>query len=378
MPKVDEALHFDDYRDQTAVKHDLLEAYLNPYFHILKDDHPHLLYIDGFAGEGVYNSNGKLHFGSPLRAMKLVADTPNLTDKVDFCFIEKRDEAFPVLKNAVESFHREHPTVRKPKLYHASFEQGLQQFLDARGNRLPPTFLFVDPCGVAGTSFQAIKQVVSFRSCEAFILYNIAGVRRIIGQGKVGPALLGLMGSEERARQMISLGGERALLDCYLDTLRKDLGLTFLIPFRIEFSDKRQTSHYLIHATKNKRGFAIMKDIMWMRGRSPEGDGCFEFTQASHTGVKYMSLFEEVPDDKQAILKALATGPKVVSYFTEDWVVRPDDVGCRSSYRTALLELEQDRKIEVIKDGLPVPASARPRPKGKVTIAEHYDVRLCA
>jgi hypothetical protein len=51
---------------------------------------------------------------------------------------------------------------------------------------------------------------------------------------------------------------------------------------------------------------------------------------------------------------------------------------CESSYREALLELENDRKIEVLgKDGNNVvPVNARRRPKGKATLAKDYYVRL--
>lgn len=183
--------------------------------------------------------------------------------------------------------------MHRPKLLHRKFDKGIQEYLAERGNKLPPTFLFVDPCGVAGTSFQTIKQVMSFKSSEAFIFYNIAGVKRIVGTNKLGPALLRLMGSKERGDEMLALSGERQLLDCYLNAVQKDMGMKFTIPFRIEFEDKKLTGHYLIHASKNELGFAIMKDVMWMRGRSADGQGSFEFTQASHTGVRYLSLFKE-------------------------------------------------------------------------------------
>ena len=36
MASSDDKKHFEDYREQTQVKHDILAAYLRPYFHILK------------------------------------------------------------------------------------------------------------------------------------------------------------------------------------------------------------------------------------------------------------------------------------------------------------------------------------------------------
>ena len=50
MASSDDKKHFEDYREQTQVKHDILAAYLRPYFHILKARSNNLIYIDAFAG----------------------------------------------------------------------------------------------------------------------------------------------------------------------------------------------------------------------------------------------------------------------------------------------------------------------------------------
>lgn len=59
--------HFDDYREQTQVKHSILAAYLPAYYHILKRSNKNLVYIDGFAGPGAYvqTRTGKTFDGSP-------------------------------------------------------------------------------------------------------------------------------------------------------------------------------------------------------------------------------------------------------------------------------------------------------------------------
>jgi hypothetical protein len=41
--------------------------------------------------------------------------------------------------------------------------------------------VFVDPCGVEGTCFETIKKVMACQSSEAFVFFNIDGVRRIFG-----------------------------------------------------------------------------------------------------------------------------------------------------------------------------------------------------
>ena len=71
MAKDNDRKHFEDYREQTKVKHEILAAYLDPYFTIVGSANPSLLYIDGFAGPGAYKKadTGEVFDGSPLRAL---------------------------------------------------------------------------------------------------------------------------------------------------------------------------------------------------------------------------------------------------------------------------------------------------------------------
>ena len=59
--------HFEEYREQTRVKHEILEKYLRAYLHVLKGRNNNLLFIDGFAGPGAYQNNGSSQPGSPIR-----------------------------------------------------------------------------------------------------------------------------------------------------------------------------------------------------------------------------------------------------------------------------------------------------------------------
>jgi hypothetical protein len=81
---------------------------------------------------------------------------------------------------------------------------------------------------------------------------------------------------------------------------------------------------------------------------------------------------------KRAILDELSTGPKCVDLFYNEWVIRPDDLYCHSAYREALLELERERRIEVLdKDGAtPKPSTARRIQNGKRTLGSGHYVRL--
>jgi three-Cys-motif partner protein len=204
MSKSKDREHFEDYREQTAVKHEILAAYLPAYFHILKAGNKNLLLIDGFAGRGTYTNSttGDSVDGSPLRAIKLIAETPAFHDKVSTIFIESDDVLFSQLETTVGEFYAQHQEIRKPHCIHGTFAQRVGEVLSTVNGKLAPTFLFVDPCGVSGASFDTIRAVMKCDKCEAFVFFNIDGVRRIAGLEKLSHVLIDLMGSQPRAQKL--------------------------------------------------------------------------------------------------------------------------------------------------------------------------------
>jgi three-Cys-motif partner protein len=378
--------HFEDYRAQTQVKHEILAAYLEPYFRIVGTTNKNLVYLDGFAGPGTYQKadTGEPIDGSPLRALKLIAGNETFSKKVSTLFIEEDEVLHDQLEKVVAEFATSHLRIRKPKTACCTFSEGVRKLLESVKSKLAPTFLFVDPCGVAGTSFETIKSVMVCKSSEAFIFFNIDGVRRIAGLEKLSSVLIELLGSKKRAETLFAAlqktmdvgKRERMILESYKQALREDMGVKYTIPFRVESQEVKKTSHYLIHATNHHLGFKIMKEVMWSRGHSETGQGDLQFVQASRTD--YIPLIDPNYVVKDDILESLATGPKCVNLFYSDWVLRPDDLLCQPAYKQALLELEESGEIEVLdKDGrTPKPAKSRRQLKGKPTLGEGYHVRL--
>src|SRR5260370_12037137 len=204
MAKGNDREHFEDYREQTQVKHSILAAYLPAYYHILKRWSNNLVYIDGFAGPGSYvQAETREPFdGSQILALQLIASNEDFSKQVSTIFIESDYVLFNQIKDRVESFYKRHPNIRKPLYRLGTFSDTLNEILGRLGGRLAPTFLFVDPCGVSGASFDTIRAVMVNDKCEAFIFFNIDGVRRIAGVSALSHVLAQLMGSEERAKTL--------------------------------------------------------------------------------------------------------------------------------------------------------------------------------
>jgi len=388
MPsKVDS--HFEDYKEQTRIKHEILTKYLKPYFEIrAKGNHDNLVYIDAFAGCGEYKSDAGAQPGSPIRALATFASLKSgIGGKVTSIFIEERKAFFDELVAAVLKFAPESKGLRTPHLSHGTFESEVNDLLSAlraKNAQLAPSFLFADPCGVDGLKFSALIRYLKEAQGEAFLFFNYSGVTRIAGVGyKAGGTLVNLLGGDDRARSLIErLEGQNAdakeeiIIAAYLEALDYEIKDLFSTAFRIEFEDKRSTSHYLIHLTRNDLGFKLMKEIMWPLGRTNEGDGALSLEQASVAGNRplFRPRWDEV---KASILRDLqaAAGPLATNYFYDTLSSQRGNQLCRPAYRKALLELEAAGRVIIKKGDNITTAATRPK-RGGPTLGDNYSIHL--
>jgi three-Cys-motif partner protein len=377
--------HFDNYRTQNAVKHTIVEKYLKPYFDILAKAHSRINYIDGFAGPGHYEST---ILGSPLRAMKLVGDHARWHDIVRLFFVEPRSDHFSDLDAAVQELRKETGDTVKPLLRQGKFADHIGSLvgqLDKEFKTLAPSFLFVDPCGVEGVDFRVICDILRRDGCEVFIFFNASGVHRILAakqDGGSSATLESLLGSKDRVdeldRRMATrepdLPPEDLLVEFYSDLLRQCCKAEYVIPFRIEREERRATSHYLIHASKNAVGFRIMKDVMFSVGTADdEGIGSLELRQAGAADISVL-FRDDVVAARDEILKWLQKAPTQVSTFTVDFAGRSHDMFAPKAYRQLLLKLEASGDIVVYDKANASPAPSPPRRRG--TLAPDYWLRL--
>jgi three-Cys-motif partner protein len=382
--------HFEDYREQTRIKHEMLTKYLKPYFGIrAKGDYINLLYIDAFAGRGTYDSSSGPQLGSRLRALATF-ETMKIKDKIGTLFIESDDDFFKNVDAEVTKYDAKSRGMRTPTVVHGTFEVEVEKLLDGlkqRGKTLAPSFLFADPCGVEGLRYSTLHRYLTEAEGEALLFFNYDGVTRIAGLGfKQGKTLSQLFGSDERAQALVArLEGqspgarEDIIIDAYKDALREDVPKLFCTAFRVEHEDKRKTSHYLIHLSRHPLGFALMKDIMWPLGETDEGKGALELEQASISGSEPMfrPAWDDVKESVLQELRASRGGRLQAKYFYETLSEQPDNALCRSAYRMALFELEAEGKIVVLdKNGAPTTAKTRRPHKGKPTLSKDCVIAL--
>jgi three-Cys-motif partner protein len=169
-----------DIKPHTKAKHEILKRYLGAWFPILSNREGRVIYLDGFAGPGIY-TGGDL--GSPVIALQTAVNHVLLPrfKEIKFLFIEKDKARAQKLTQVLEEHFPTLPPNIKYSVYDdefaPTFEQGLNE-LEKQGANLAPTFAFLDPFGFSGLPMKLIGRLLKCDKCEVLISFMTGFIRR--------------------------------------------------------------------------------------------------------------------------------------------------------------------------------------------------------
>ena len=270
-----------DLEPHSRAKHEILKRYMQAWVPILgQSSFSELVYIDGFAGPGRYS---KGEDGSPIIALNVALEQqarikPNMT----FLFVELRKDRAEMLNKVLED-------IELPQRFSArvvgdtTFEKAVTSFLDTRtcnGQRLPPTFAFVDPFGWSGVPFDLVRRILSYPSCEVLVTFMYEEINRFIGLPDQVSNFNSFFGTEtwqDITSETDPRQRNRKLNDLYLAQLRGSARVKYVRSFEMR-NDRDVTDYYLFYATNNLLGLKKMKEAMWRVDKSGE----FRFSDATN------------------------------------------------------------------------------------------------
>ncbi len=291
--------HFDSYRDQTRIKHRILQQYLWAFLTALKGTNDSLIYIDAFAGRGRYREDTNEHDGSPLLAIKMLAADKDLRTKVKATFVEREPAFAEELKRIAESLPETGQIATAPQFVNLDFAAFMDQYRQS-GSEFQrshaPVFLFVDPCGVNGVKLSDVVEVLKRDQSEVFVFFNYEGVSRICGAAAASgesSTLNDLLGTPKRVAALLkclasaksSTHREQYILAAYRAALSDESGARYTLAYRVEAEERRSTSHYFLHAAKHSLGFTIMKHVMWEASVGGSSIGGLELLESLNNGA---------------------------------------------------------------------------------------------
>lgn len=332
----------------TLAKHAILHGYLVAWLPILSKYNSRLVYVDGFAGPGVYQGGEP---GSPIIAIKAFLDhaqRARIDAELVYLFIEEDGARAERLTEEIERLGKM-PSQVKTHVIHGSFEDSFSAALDhveESGSSLAPTFAFIDPFGYAQAPMSLSGRFLQFERCEVLIYVPLRFLNRFLAMPNQKSALNALFGTDEwkEAREMSGHARLRFLHDLFYRQLKKECGLAYVRSFEILSSANPNAGYTLFFGTNNKLGLERMKESMW----SIDPVMGQRYRDTTDTGMQ--PLFEREVDTAplgDALIDHFARKPFTIEEACEFALVQTPFIPSHVKKRT-LKPLEQADELEVL------------------------------
>lgn len=328
----------------TQAKHQILEEYLKKWFPILSSTADRVIFLDGFAGPGIYS---KGEDGSPVIAIRTAVEhkLAERFKKIIFWFIEKEKDRAQILSEVLKDRFPSLPKNIQYEVEKSEFAPSLEKTLDSiekEGAKLAPTLAFIDPFGFSGMPMHLILRILGYARCEVLITFMSRFILRFNDERRED-ALDELYGNGDwRAVRQIEDPDERRrfVVDLYVRQLREHGGAKYYRTFEMVGQDNTILYH-LVFATKSLTGLKAMKEAMMKVDRR----GSFRFSDRTDPKQTFLVDYN---DPNNWILKAAElvfakfTGKTVPLDDVEEFVL----VETSFVFRKSILQsLEKNGKI---------------------------------
>ncbi len=359
---------FDESREQSQIKSRIVAKYFWAWAKVIipsaKTHGNRIAYIDLFAGPGRYKDGT---VSTPILVLEKAIADPDMTKMLVTIFNDKDKENASSLKEAVDALPGVEQLKYKPQVQ--SEEVGTEIVKMFKKMKLIPTFFFVDPWGYKGLSLALINSVLKDWGCDCVFFFNYNRINMGLNNEAVREHMNVLFGESRADAIREKLSGlepheREGLIIEELSKALKEMGATYALPFTFKNEQGTRTTHHLIFATKNFKGYEIMKEIMARESSEQEqGVPSFEYSPASKNFPLLFDLSRPLDELEEILLKDFA-GQKL----TMEAVYERHNVGkryVRANYKRALTNLEAAAKIKT-----DPPADERPERHGEVTFAD--------
>ena len=331
----------------TLAKHELLRRYLGAWFPIMYERNERIIYLDAFAGPGVYTGDEP---GSPLIALETLVNHSSFSKmggtEFLFAFIEKDKLKCQRLEQEIETFWQEQGKNKtsniKIEVLNNEFEniaQDVLNILESDNATLAPTFAFVDPFGWSGMTLELMTKFLSFRKCEILVNFMVEDISRFLNEENTQKSLLDCFGTD-RYRDFVSLSGDErieSLRDLFVDQLREKGSFKYVTSFKM-VNNRGKTKYFLIHGTRSITGLRAMKDAMWKL--DPTGNYQFE---ARWKGRQVLFSPNYIKDLEKEFIEEFKG--REVSISEIETYVLTDTLYTKKHIKPTLREMEGEGKI---------------------------------
>ena len=341
---------FDEQRDQSLVKAAIVAKYFDAWSRVMIANTSRgmrisrLAYIDLFAGPGRYKDGSK---STPLMVLERAIADEKLSKLLVPMFNDADPENIASLKSALDGLSGKERLRHKPQILCSDVGTDAESmFARAQGC---PTFSFIDPFGYKGLSRGIIQAVIKDWGCDCVFFFNYSRINAGINNDAVRHHMDALFGATRiesmRAALVDRTPGEReAFVLEELAQALKELGATYMLPFRFRRPDGSRTSHALVFVTKHPLGYSIMKGIMAGESSTEDqGVPSFEYSPSDARCPLLFSLNRPLDTLAVSLLEKFAGRTMVMKAIYESHHVGTPFI--EKNYKRVLGEMEAAGQI---------------------------------
>jgi three-Cys-motif partner protein len=365
---------FDEIAEQSQVKAEIVAKYFWAWAKVIipsaKKNSNRIAYIDLFAGPGRYKDGSK---STPVLILEQAVADSDMQNMLVSLFNDANEDNTRSLENSIKSIPGIDKLKYKPKVFNEEVGDKIVQMFEK--NRFVPTLFFVDPWGYKGLSLRLVNSVLKDWGCDCIFFFNYNRINMGLNNPYVRDPMDALFGTQRADQLRLLLEGtpptkrELVIIEAIAQSL-KDMGGSYVLPFRFKNSDGSRTSHHLIFVSKHVRGYEIMKEIMAKESSDlRQGVPSFEYNPATSDQPLLFDLIRPLDDLADMLLTDFAgQSLSMIEVYDRHHVGRQF---IKSNYKDALAKLEENGSIVV-----DPPASIRKKIKGKLTFADQVKVRF--
>ncbi len=340
---------FNESREQSRIKAKIVAKYFWAWAKIisstLKGQDKRIAYMDLFAGPGRYVDGTP---STPVIVLEKAIKESDLRERLVTLFNDKDTTNVQSLRDTIDSIPGIEKLRYKPYIRNEEVGQKIVEAFEQM--KLVPTFLFVDPWGYKGLSLALINSVLRTWGSDCVFFFNYNRINPGLNNEIVREHMNDLFGESRAAairEKLIGLAPEARedLILRELSQALKELGATYVHHFAFKNEQGTRTKHHLIFASKNFKGYEIMKSIMGgeSSGRD-QGVPSYQHSPALK-GVQTLFPLNTPLDDLEEMLLAEFAGQKL----TMRSIYESHSVGKRylaSNYKKALINMEIAGEIQ--------------------------------
>ena len=287
-------------REQSYVKHFVLENYLERLAYKIGQVGYCINYVDGFSGPWQH-SDEALKDTSPYIAVdqlgkvrRDLAERRGIHLSVRCMFVEKLAASFDSLSRTCWPDPQIDVT---PK--NGEFESLIPEVLRfvSQGQR-PFSFVFIDPTGWTGYGLNAIEPLLRHAPGEVLINFMTEYIVRFVDDesSRALPTFVDLYGSEDYRSEWKGLAGpdrEDAIVRAYCDRVRKAGNYRFAVSAVIVNPLKSRTHYHLIYATRSIEGLRVFREVERKAMSQQEHAGALASERERMKKTRQLPLFDD-------------------------------------------------------------------------------------